>query len=517
SRCLCLPSSLLFPFLFLLVPPPPPGGEAKTVVVVTCSPSVRDVAESALSLAFAARSRNSELSLGTRDTIKKWRDMANDARREVFESERQTAEAQQEVLRLKDALRASEQTGCVLLTELQRAWAQAGLVEAQHHSEVERLMDGLVEAQRHAEVERINTVGVEAQHHAEAERLMAEVAAGVEAQRRMEEEWETRAVLEGAKTVREHEEEMERMQQQHIAEIEAYKVQVEQLHGRLAEAAEMAATVAALRRPQEDSAEVAELRQRYEAAVQKMTAYKSELEKSEVLTRELNAENASLLSRLEATNSALVDAHVQAHAQAQVQAQAQAQAQAGQGQAVTANGTAGHGDGGAGAGEGQGAQQQGHGTEGMQGGPTAPAAAAVVRLGAGGLQSQQQQGVGGGEWERRRDEVVGRMNRVMVDGQSDAAALAEESNACLREMLTAVAALPAGSEEEGRAAEEVRAAVVALLAWAHSKALSLDWPVVSCARLLLLRVLRSKSADVQSSKVSVGQGSSRLGKLGGLK
>ncbi|CAI5518521.1 unnamed protein product [Closterium sp. Naga37s-1] len=518
------------------------GGEAKTVVVVTCSPSVRDVAESALSLAFAARSRNSELSLGTRDTIKKWRDMANDARREVFESERQTAEAQQEVLRLKDALRASEQTGCVLLTELQRAWAQAGLVEAQHHSEVER--------------------------------LMAEVAAGVEAQRRMEEEWETRAVLEGAKTVREHEEEMERMQQQHIAEIEAYKVQVEQLHGRLAEAAEMAATVAALRRPQEDSAEVAELRQRYEAAVQKMTAYKSELEKSEVLTRELNAENASLLSRLEATNSALaalensalmkVDAHVQAQAQAQVQAhaQAQAQAQAGQGQAVTANGTAGHGDGGAGAGEGQGAQQQGHGTEGMQGGPTAPAAAAVVRVGAGGLQSQQQQGVGGGEWERRRDEVVGRMNRVMVDGQSDAAALAEESNACLREvrdgercnnilaptlapfppsppnpsfpskpllrplrfspyvanqMLIAVAALPAGSEEEGRAAEEVRAAVVALLAWAHSKALSLDWLVVSCARLLLLRVLRSKSADVQSSKVSVGQGSSRLGKLGGLK
>ncbi|CAI5988586.1 unnamed protein product [Closterium sp. NIES-65] len=570
-----------------------PGGEAKTVMVVTCSPSVKDVAESALSLAFAARSRNSELSLGTQREadsrgaagaaaaaaaaicVEFHRDFlplsppifppqANDARREVFESERQTAEVQQEVLRLKDALRASEQTGCVLLTELQRAWAQAGLVEAQHHAEVER--------------------------------LMAEVAAGVEAQRRMEEEWETRAVLEGAKTVREHEEEMERVQQQHIAEIEAYKVQVEQLHGRLAEAAEMAATVAALRRPQEDSAEVAELRQRYEAAVQKMTAYKNELEKSEALTRvcmghrvqgeshcsagreplqcreratavqgeshcsagreplqcreratavqgeshcsagreplqcreratavqgeshcsagreplqcsaELNAENASLLSRLEATNSALaalensalmkVDAHVQAQAQAQ---------------AVTANGTAGHGDGGAGAGDGtvvqqqqqQQQQQQGQGNGGKQGVPAAAAAAAaaVTRVGAGGLQSQQQVGSGGGEWERRRDEVVGRMNRVMVDAQSDAAALAEESNACLREMLTAVAALPAGSEEEGRAAEEVRAAVVALLAWAHSKALSLEWPFVSCARLLLLRVLRSKSADVQSSKV----------------
>ncbi|GJP53610.1 hypothetical protein CLOM_g12764 [Closterium sp. NIES-68] len=403
------------------------GGDAKTVLVVTCSPSVKDVSESALSLAFAARSRNSELSLGTRDTIKKWRDMANDARREVFESERQTAEAQQEVLRLRDALRASEQTGCVLLTELQRAWAQAGLVEAQHHAEVER--------------------------------LMAELAAGVEAQRRMEEEWETRAVVEGAKTVREHEEEMERLQEQHIAEIEAYKIQVEQLHGRLAEAAEMAATVAALRRPQEDSAEVAELRQQYEMAVQKMTAYKSELEKSEALNRELNAENGSLLSRLEATNSALaalensalmkVEVHAQAHAHTQ------AQAQQAQGPAAAVNG------------KGTGRQQQG----------------------------------GSAEWERRRDEVVGKMNRVMVDGQSAGDALAEESNGCLRELVTAVASLPAGSEEEGRAVEEVRGAVMALLAWAHSKALSLDWPLVSAARLLLLRVLRSKSADVQASKI----------------
>ncbi|CAI5946436.1 unnamed protein product [Closterium sp. NIES-65] len=464
-----------------------PGGEAKTVMVVTCSPSVKDVAESALSLAFAARSRNSELSLGTRDTIKKWRDMANDARREVFESERQTAEVQQEVLRLKDALRASEQTGCVLLTELQRAWAQAGLVEAQHHAEVER--------------------------------LMAEVAAGVEAQRRMEEEWETRAVLEGAKTVREHEEEMERVQQQHIAEIEAYKVQVEQLHGRLAEAAEMAATVAALRRPQEDSAEVAELRQRYEAAVQKMTAYKNELEKSEALTRVcMGHRGISLKSNPFPSPTSLPSPSSPpppffpcflgaecGECQSAVSPRGHQQC------TVTANGTAGHGDGGAGAGDGtvvqqqqqQQQQQQGQGNGGKQGVPAAAAAAAaaVTRVGAGGLQSQQQVGSGGGEWERRRDEVVGRMNRVMVDAQSDAAALAEESNACLREMLTAVAALPAGSEEEGRAAEEVRAAVVALLAWAHSKALSLEWPFVSCARLLLLRVLRSKSADVQSSKV----------------
>ncbi|GJP75934.1 hypothetical protein CLOP_g6332 [Closterium sp. NIES-67] len=459
------------------------GGDAKTVLVVTCSPSVKDVSESALSLAFAARSRNSELSLGTRDTIKKWRDMANDARREVFESERQTAEAQQEVLRLRDALRASEQTGCVLLTELQRAWAQAGLVEAQHHAEVER--------------------------------LMAELAAGVEAQRRMEEEWETRAVVEGAKTVREHEEEMERLQEQHIAEIEAYKIQVEQLHGRLAEAAEMAATVAALRRPQEDSAEVAELRQQYEMAVQKMTAYKSELEKSEALNRELNAENGSLLSRLEATNSALaalensalmkVEVHAQAHAHTQ------AQAQQAQGPAAAVNGVAGHGEGGAAAGEGQGGQQQqqqqqqggqqqGQGNE-AKGGPAAAAAAGAGGGAAAGKGAGRQQQGGSAEWERRRDEVVGKMNRVMVDGQSAGDALAEESNGCLRELVTAVASLPAGSEEEGRAVEEVRGAVMALLAWAHSKALSLDWPLVSAARLLLLRVLRSKSADVQASKI----------------
>lgn len=51
------------------------GGSSKALLIVNISPSNADIQETLSSLNFASRARNVELSLGNRDTIKKWRDM----------------------------------------------------------------------------------------------------------------------------------------------------------------------------------------------------------------------------------------------------------------------------------------------------------------------------------------------------------------------------------------------------------------------------------------------------------
>lgn len=51
------------------------GGDSKAVLIVNVSPSIGDIQETLATLNFASRARNVEISLGNRDTIKKWRDM----------------------------------------------------------------------------------------------------------------------------------------------------------------------------------------------------------------------------------------------------------------------------------------------------------------------------------------------------------------------------------------------------------------------------------------------------------
>lgn len=51
------------------------GGSSKTLVIVNVSPDASNVSETISSLNFASRARNAMLSLGNRDTIKKWRDI----------------------------------------------------------------------------------------------------------------------------------------------------------------------------------------------------------------------------------------------------------------------------------------------------------------------------------------------------------------------------------------------------------------------------------------------------------
>ncbi|KAK4430521.1 Kinesin-like protein KIN-14B [Sesamum alatum] len=98
------------------------GGSSKTLMVVHICPNMQSMSETLASLNFSTRARNAMLSLGSRDTIKKWKDIANDARKELLEKEKEISDLKLESMGLKEDLkRANEQ--CVLLyNEVQKAW-----------------------------------------------------------------------------------------------------------------------------------------------------------------------------------------------------------------------------------------------------------------------------------------------------------------------------------------------------------------------------------------------------------
>ncbi|KAK7386730.1 hypothetical protein VNO78_27065 [Psophocarpus tetragonolobus] len=98
------------------------GGSSKTLMIVNVCPNVSNLSETLSSLNFSARARNSILSLGNRDTIKKWRDVANDARKELYEKEKEIHDLKQESLELKQALKNANDQCVLLFNEVQRAW-----------------------------------------------------------------------------------------------------------------------------------------------------------------------------------------------------------------------------------------------------------------------------------------------------------------------------------------------------------------------------------------------------------
>lgn len=111
------------------------GGDAKTLLIVNLSPSQTDIQETLASLHFAARARNVELSLGNRDTIKKWRDMANEARKELYEKEKELNETQQEKIELQKTLKEADDQCLLLFNEVQKAWKVAFTLQADHKSQ----------------------------------------------------------------------------------------------------------------------------------------------------------------------------------------------------------------------------------------------------------------------------------------------------------------------------------------------------------------------------------------------
>ncbi|KAE8010523.1 hypothetical protein FH972_006890 [Carpinus fangiana] len=117
------------------------GGSSKTLMIVNVCPNVKNLSETLSSLNFSARARNSVLSLGNRDTIKKWRDVANDARKELYEKEKEIEDLKQEVLGLKQSLKDANDQSVLLFNEVQKAWKVSFTLHSDLKSENILLVD----------------------------------------------------------------------------------------------------------------------------------------------------------------------------------------------------------------------------------------------------------------------------------------------------------------------------------------------------------------------------------------
>ncbi|KAL3036685.1 hypothetical protein AAZX31_01G023000 [Glycine max] len=122
------------------------GGSSKTLMIVNVCPNSSNLSETLLSLNFSARARNSVLSLGNRDTIKKWRDVANDARKELYEKEKEIQYLKQDGLRLKQALKDANDQCALLFNEVQKAWKVSSALQTDLKAKIGSLEIQLNEA-----------------------------------------------------------------------------------------------------------------------------------------------------------------------------------------------------------------------------------------------------------------------------------------------------------------------------------------------------------------------------------
>uniref|UniRef100_A0A7N0T783 Kinesin motor domain-containing protein n=1 Tax=Kalanchoe fedtschenkoi TaxID=63787 RepID=A0A7N0T783_KALFE len=95
------------------------GGSAKTLMIIHLCPNATSLSETLATLNFASRARNTTLSLGSEDTIK-WRDIANDAQKQLYEKEKEIQDLKQEVLGLKQALKNANDQCNLLVNEVQK-------------------------------------------------------------------------------------------------------------------------------------------------------------------------------------------------------------------------------------------------------------------------------------------------------------------------------------------------------------------------------------------------------------
>ncbi|XP_074587966.1 kinesin-like protein KIN-14L [Curcuma longa] len=97
------------------------GGSSKTLLIAHVCSDASNLSETLSTLNFSARARNAELSLGNRDTIKKWKDVANDSRKELYEKEKEILDLRNEVMELKLALKDANDQCSQLFNEVQKA------------------------------------------------------------------------------------------------------------------------------------------------------------------------------------------------------------------------------------------------------------------------------------------------------------------------------------------------------------------------------------------------------------
>ncbi|KAI9125389.1 hypothetical protein K1719_004005 [Acacia pycnantha] len=115
-------------------------GNSKTLMIVNVCPNLSNLSETLSSLNFSARARNSVLSLGNRDTIKKWRDTANDAL-ELYEKEKEIHDLKHERLELKQSIKDANDQCFVLFNEVKKAWKISSAFQTDLKSEHITLVD----------------------------------------------------------------------------------------------------------------------------------------------------------------------------------------------------------------------------------------------------------------------------------------------------------------------------------------------------------------------------------------
>ncbi|KAM0952546.1 putative minus-end-directed kinesin ATPase [Dioscorea sansibarensis] len=106
------------------------GDSSKTLLIIHICPDALSLLKTLSTLNFSARARNAELSLGNRDTIKKWRDVANDSRKELYEKEKEILDLRQEGLELNLALKDANDQCILLFNEVQKAWKVSFTLQA---------------------------------------------------------------------------------------------------------------------------------------------------------------------------------------------------------------------------------------------------------------------------------------------------------------------------------------------------------------------------------------------------
>jgi len=240
------------------------GGDSKALLIVNICPSLPDLQETLSSLNFASRARNVELSLGNRDTIKKWRDMANDARKEAYEKEKESNEAYEEVMRLNQALQQADDQCLLLFGEVQKAWKSAASLQSDltdHEAQITKLQLQNTRLSEQRKVDKNQSM-----------QLKTQLAQFIDQEDKHQSQLQERA-----------------------ARIEALEVRVQMLEQQLADAQE-AATRARPMRP--DDAELQKGREEIENALAMNQKLEEELSKRDELIERLHQENEKLFERL---------------------------------------------------------------------------------------------------------------------------------------------------------------------------------------------------------------------------
>ncbi|KAI4387166.1 hypothetical protein MLD38_005016 [Melastoma candidum] len=129
------------------------GGNSKTLLITNVSSSASNLHETISSLNFASRARSAVLSFGNRDTIKRWRDIANDTRKELFEKEKEIEDKKQEIFGMKQALKDANDQCVLLFNEVQKAWKVSYMLQSDLKAENLTLTDKLkIEKEQNAQL-----------------------------------------------------------------------------------------------------------------------------------------------------------------------------------------------------------------------------------------------------------------------------------------------------------------------------------------------------------------------------